>query len=71
LTFEQAMQRLEETVRLLESGELTLTDSINRYKEAMQLVQYCREQLDKAELEIERLVDGREAIPHVLDGEAE
>ncbi|WP_303802102.1 exodeoxyribonuclease VII small subunit [Alicyclobacillus macrosporangiidus] len=56
LTFELAMRRLEETVRLLETGELTLSDSIERYKEAMQLVQFCRTQLDRAELEIERLL---------------
>ncbi|GMA52408.1 hypothetical protein GCM10025857_37650 [Alicyclobacillus contaminans] len=57
LTFEAAMQRLEETVRKLESGELPLAEAIERYKEAMQLVQFCRGQLDTAELEIERLMD--------------
>lgn len=56
LTFEQAMRRLEEIVRKLESGELPLSDSIEQYKEAMQLVQFCRVQLDQAELEIEQLV---------------
>jgi exodeoxyribonuclease VII small subunit len=62
LTFEVAMKRLEETVRKLESGELSLTDAIERYKEAMQLVQFCRSQLDKAELEIERLVESQGSI---------
>jgi exodeoxyribonuclease VII small subunit len=57
LTFESAMKRLEEIVRKLESGELSLTESIERYKESMQLVQFCRQQLDKAELEIEQLVE--------------
>jgi exodeoxyribonuclease VII small subunit len=57
LTFELAMKRLEEIVRKLESGELSLTESIERYKESMQLVQFCRQQLDKAELEIEHLVE--------------
>jgi len=56
LTFEQAMKRLEEIVRKLESGELSLTDSIDQYKEAMQLVQFSRMQLDRAELDIEQLV---------------
>jgi exodeoxyribonuclease VII small subunit len=57
LTFESAMKRLEEIVRKLESGELSLTESIEQYKESMQLVQFCRQQLDKAELEIEQLVE--------------
>ncbi|MCL6593395.1 MAG: exodeoxyribonuclease VII small subunit [Alicyclobacillus sp.] len=56
LTFEAAMQRLEECVRRLESGELPLSESIDVYKQAMQLVQFCRQQLDKAELEIEQLL---------------
>jgi len=58
LTFELAMKQLEDTVRKLESGELSLSDSIEQYKHSMQLVQFCRVQLDNAELEIEKLVDG-------------
>lgn len=57
LTFEQAMQKLEETVRKLESGELSLTDSIEQYKQSMTLVQFCRKQLDEAEFEIEKLLE--------------
>lgn len=57
LTFEQAMQRLEATVRKLESGELPLDESILQYKQAMTLVQFCRQQLDKAELEIVQLIE--------------
>lgn len=57
LTFEDAMRRLEETVRKLESGELPLSESIERYQEAMQLVQFARAQLDQAELQIEQLVE--------------
>lgn len=56
LTFESAMKQLEETVRKLETGELPLSESIERYKSAMQLVQFCRKQLDDAELQIEQLM---------------
>lgn len=59
LTFESALKQLEDAVRQLESGELTLTDSIERYKESMQLVAFCRQQLDSAEFQIEQLVDGQ------------
>ncbi len=59
LTFESALRKLEEAVRQLESGELSLTDSIERYKESMQLVAFCRQQLDAAEFQIEQLVDGQ------------
>jgi exodeoxyribonuclease VII small subunit len=59
LTFEQAMQSLEETIKKLESGDLPLSESIEKYKTAMQLVQYCRKELSQAELEIEQLMDAR------------
>ncbi|WP_067617667.1 exodeoxyribonuclease VII small subunit [Alicyclobacillus acidiphilus] len=55
LTFEGAMARLEEIVRKLESGELPLDESIRQYQESMQLVKFCREQLDKAEFQLEQL----------------
>lgn len=54
-TFESAMKRLEEIVRQLEAGELPLAESLERYQESMQLVKYCRDQLDKAELQLEEL----------------
>lgn len=55
LTFELAMSRLEEIVRKLESGALPLAESLEKYQESMQLVKYCREQLDKAEFQLEQL----------------
>ncbi|MCL6453205.1 MAG: exodeoxyribonuclease VII small subunit [Alicyclobacillus sp.] len=62
LTFEEAMQQLEETVRKLESGELPLTDSIAAYKQAMTLVQFCRKQLDEAEFQIQQLVERDDVV---------
>lgn len=62
LTFEEAMKALEETVRRLESGELPLSDSIEQYKRSMELVQFCRQQLDKAELEIRQLTESNQLI---------
>ncbi len=63
LTFESAMKQLEETVRKLESGELPLSESIEQYKSAMQLVLYCRKQLDNAELQIEQLMKDESLQP--------
>lgn len=62
LTFEDAMKCLEDTVRKLESGELPLSDSIERYRDAMQLVQFCRTQLDQAELQIEQLIESQGSV---------
>ena len=68
LTFEQAMRELEETVKVLESGELGLSDSIERYRQAMSLVQFCRKELDRAQLQIEQLSDDGSATPVGEDG---
>lgn len=54
-TFEQAMRWLEEIVRQLEAGDLPLDASIRAYEESMRLVKFCREQLDKAEFQLEKL----------------
>lgn len=71
LTFEQAMQSLEGTIKKLESGDLPLSESIEQYKAAMQLVQYCRKQLNQAELEIEQLMDARTVPDQQPSGETE
>lgn len=55
LTFEMAMDRLEDIVRKLESGELPLDESIRQYEESMRLVAFCRDKLDKAEFQLEQL----------------
>lgn len=62
LTFESAMKQLEDTVKKLESGELSLSASIEQYKQSMELVQFCRKQLDMAELQIEKLTSGETSI---------
>ncbi|KPV43260.1 hypothetical protein AN477_13550 [Alicyclobacillus ferrooxydans] len=69
LTFEQAMKQLEETVRKLESGDLPLGESIDQYKQAMSLVQFCRQQLDKAELEIVQLIEQDGSVTAVQTSE--
>ena len=56
-SFEDALKRLETIVEELESGELTLEDSIARYEEGMKLSRRLTQQLDEAEKRIERLVE--------------
>lgn len=58
LTFEEALKQLEDIVKKLEAGDLPLSESIVKYKLSMQLVQFCRRALDKAELEVRELTDG-------------
>ena len=53
--FEQALDELEALVRRLESGELTLDESIAAYRRGAELARYCQTRLAQAELEIKQL----------------
>lgn len=57
LAFEQALERLEEVVRLLELGEASLEESIQLYDEGMKLVHTCSQKLSWAEQQVEILVE--------------
>lgn len=61
MTFEQAMQRLEEIIRALESGELSLAESMALYKEGAAQSRLCRQKLEQAKLELELWQDGKSA----------
>jgi exodeoxyribonuclease VII small subunit len=55
--FEEAMKRLEEIVRELESKDLSLEESIAKFEEGVKLGKVCRELLEKAETRIKLLVE--------------
>ena len=55
LTLEQALTLLDETVVALESGSLTLTESVDNYERGMKLARVCNEMLTSAELRIARI----------------
>lgn len=50
--FEKAITELEESVKRLEGGDITLEESIKEYKKGMDLAAYCMDVLKKAEQEI-------------------
>jgi exodeoxyribonuclease VII small subunit len=56
LSFEEALDRLEEIVRDLEEGKKGLEDSIHLYEEGRRLVRFCTDRLDEAQTRIEQLV---------------
>ena len=54
---EESMDRLEEIVGELESGQYTLEESLARFEEGLALGKRCREILDQAELRVKTLID--------------
>jgi exodeoxyribonuclease VII small subunit len=67
--FEQAMQRLEEIVEKMESGDLPLEELIVRYEEGMKLVKLCQERLASAEQRIEIITRNNAGKPIVKEFE--
>ncbi len=55
LTFEQALEQLEETVRTMEAGELSLHETTALFERGMRLSNYCGDMLSKAELKITQI----------------
>lgn len=60
MTFEQAMERLEEIVSRLESGEETLEASMKLFEEGTALSSQCYKKLEKAEQKIRNLMEKKE-----------
>lgn len=60
--FEQSLEQLEKIVSDLESGDLSLEESIKKFEEGMKLSKTCSQILDETEKKIVMLIkehDGR------------
>ncbi len=53
--FETSLKKLEEIVKELEEGELTLEQSLDRYEKGIHLARFCSSKLEEAEKRIEML----------------
>ena len=70
LTFEQALDRLDQTVKALESGGLSLADATRLFEEGMELARVCNETLASARLRISRVQAAYGEQMHMRDGES-
>jgi exodeoxyribonuclease VII small subunit len=57
ITFVEAMCELEDKVRGLESGNMTLEESLKAFIEAMSLLNVCNSKLDDAKQQVRVLVE--------------
>ena len=55
-TFEEKLKELESIVNELESGEIDLDSSIDKYTNAMKLVKECDDKLKKVEEQVNKIV---------------
>ena len=66
-SFEASMQRLEQIVRQLEWGEVSLEDSMKLFQEGTELVRSCGKLLDEAELQVKIVMRSSDGTP--VEGE--
>ena len=58
--FEASLAELEEIVRRLEGGSLSLDESISAFEKAMGLVKLCNEKLESAEQRVRILTEAKD-----------
>lgn len=58
MTYEKAMEQLEQIVRSVENNELDIDHLSEKLKEAQGLIRLCKERLYKADEQVKRILDG-------------
>lgn len=56
LSFDSALERLEDIVEQLESGQLALEESLNLFEEGVKLSLFCQQELKKTDGRVQRLL---------------
>ena len=56
VSFEGNLERLKKIVDGLESGDIPLKESMNKFKEGTEIIKQCYKELESAELQVETLV---------------
>ena len=57
VNFEKALKDLEKIVEDLESGDLSLEESLKSFEKGIKLTRQCQAELEKAELKVQKLVE--------------
>jgi len=55
--FEKALEELESLVEQLESGDLSLDQSLQQFKRGVELTRHCQGVLEQAQQTVEQLLD--------------
>jgi exodeoxyribonuclease VII small subunit len=66
LSFEEALRTLEETVNDLETGDLTLEESLALFEQGQKLAAFCNQRLENDVLRVEQLTAGGELAEIVV-----
>jgi exodeoxyribonuclease VII small subunit len=61
--FEGSLARLEQIVKLLERGEVSLDESLKLYQEGTELVRLCGQLLDNAQMQVMKVIPAGDGTP--------
>jgi len=56
ISFEEKLKKLKGIVEELEEGEIPLKESMDNYQASLDLIKQCYEELETAELKIEKIM---------------
>ncbi|MEZ7860354.1 MAG: exodeoxyribonuclease VII small subunit [Porticoccaceae bacterium] len=71
MDFEQQLESLEALVESLESGDLSLEDSLTSFEQGIKVARDCQQALKQAEQKVEVLMrQGDELVSQPFDGDA-
>jgi exodeoxyribonuclease VII small subunit len=72
ISFEEAMERMEEIIKSLEGGELELDKSLEIFEEGIKMYRYCTKKLEEMEGRVKVIMqqeDALEKFDFELEGE--
>ena len=69
-TFKENMARLEQIVRTIEQGNVSLEESLKLFQEGTELVRCCSNLLDQAELQVKKITAASDGTPVEEDFDA-
>ncbi len=59
-TFESSLLELESIIKEMETGEIDLDDSIEKYKKAMELLKFCDNKLKNATETVNKVLNSND-----------
>ena len=65
--FEKSLEQLEGIVHAIESGDVSLEQSLTQYERGMKLIRHCRSILERAESKIQMLTVDEKGEIHKND----
>ncbi|NIP31349.1 MAG: exodeoxyribonuclease VII small subunit [Candidatus Dadabacteria bacterium] len=68
-SFEKSLKKINEIVELLESGELSLDESIKKFEEGTKLVKECYQKLESVKKNINIIVEDSNEETHIEEFE--